>query len=109
SLETDRLGESEAFMKKLGMRAIVKSDAVAVLELRGGTHLVLRVREKVTPGEVPFDLMVDDLEETHQRFTEMGLAPSAIEKGRIHRSFKVREPAGHIIKFNSTHVSGRPV
>jgi hypothetical protein len=38
-LETDRLEETEQFMRKIGMRSIVQRPEVAVLELRGGTHL----------------------------------------------------------------------
>lgn len=109
-LETDRLAESAEFMRKLGMRSIVERPEVAVLELRGGTHLVLIAKPKVIAGAAPFDLMVDDLSETHKRLTELGLVPTAIERvSPDHEGFTVREPAGHVIKFYSTHVSGRPV
>lgn len=109
-LETDRLGETAEFMRKLGMRPVVQRPEVAVLELRGGTHLVLLAKQEVNAGNAPFDLMVDDLSETHKRFTELGLAPTAI--GRVspdHEGFTVKEPAGHVITFYSDHVSGRPV
>ncbi len=109
SLSTDHLDESHEFMKKLGMRSIVQSENVAVLELRAGTHLVLLRQDEITPGPAPFDLMVEDLVATHRQLSEMGLAPSEISEGRIHRSFTVREPSGHTITFNSTHVSDRPV
>jgi catechol 2,3-dioxygenase-like lactoylglutathione lyase family enzyme len=108
-LSTDRLDESETFMRTIGMRPIVKRQDLAVLELRGGTHLVLRAQAEVVPGPAPFDLMVEDIDATHQYFTQLGLAPSAIEAGRIHRWFQVREPAGHTITVNSTHVSDQPV
>jgi hypothetical protein len=64
-LETDRLEETESFMRKIGMRPIVETRDVAVLELRGGTHLVLVATPKVTAGEAPFDLMVEDLHATY--------------------------------------------
>ena len=109
-LETDRLAATDEFMRKLGMRPIIQRPEVAVLELRGGTHLVLLANPKVIAGTAPFDLMVDDLAETHKRFTELGLAPTAIETvSPDHEGFTVREPAGHVIKFYSTHVSDRPV
>ena len=41
---------------------------------------------------------------------ELGLSPTPIERvSPEHEGFKVREPAGHIIRFLSNHVSGLPV
>jgi hypothetical protein len=109
-LETDRLGESEAFMRMIGMRPIAHRDDVAVLEIRGGTHVVLVAKEVVQPGAAPFDLMVDDLQATHQRFVNLGLSPTPIQSVLSdHQQFVVQEPAGHSITFFSSHVSGRPV
>jgi catechol 2,3-dioxygenase-like lactoylglutathione lyase family enzyme len=109
-LETDRLEETEQFMRKLGMRPIVKTADVAVLELRGGTHLALVAKPEVVAGAAPFDLMVEHLQATHEHFTELGLAPTPIESmSPNHQGFLVREPAGHIITFFSNHVSGQPV
>ena len=109
-LETDRLEESATFMRKLGMRPIVERPEVAVLELRGGTHLVLISKPKINAGDAPFDLMVEDLEGSHKSFTELGLDPTPIERvSPEHEGFKVREPAGHLITVYSNHVSGQPV
>ena len=109
-LETDRLAETEQFMRTIGMRSVVQRPNVAVLELRGGTHLVLTPGTGAAPREAPFDLMVEDLEATHQRFIELGLNPTPIGPASAnHRTFSVREPAGNIITFMSNHVSGRPV
>ena len=109
-LETDRLAETAEFMRKLGMRPIIQRPEVAVLELRGGTHLVLIAKPQVIAGNAPFDLMVEDLGETHKRFTELGLAPTAIERvSPEHEGFTIHEPAGHVIMFYSNHVSGGPV
>jgi hypothetical protein len=109
-LETDRLEETAQFMRKLGMRPIVERREVAVLELRGGTHLVLIPKPEVSAGNAPFDLMVDDLQETHKAFIDLGLAPTPIERmSPEHEGFTVREPAGHVITFYSNHVSGQPV
>lgn len=109
-LETDRLEETEHFMRKIGMRSIVKRPEVAVLELRGGTHLVLLARPEIIAREAPFDLMVEDLRATHQRFLDLGLAPTPIEKASPeHERFLLREPAGNTIVFFSNHVSDQPV
>lgn len=108
-LTTDRLPESHAFMLKLGMRPIAQGDGYAVLELRAGTHLVLLARDGIEPGPAPFDLMVEDLDATHRRLSEQGLSPSEISDGRIHRSFSVRDPSGHVVTFNDSHASDQPV
>jgi len=109
-LETDRLAESANFMRKLGMRLIVERSEVAVLELRGGTHLVLIAKPKVVAGDAPFDLMVEDLRATHKSFVELGLEPTPIERlSPEHEYFRVREPAGHVLSCLSNHVSGNPV
>lgn len=106
-METDRLAETAQFMLTIGMRSVVQRPEVAVLELRGGTHLVLTPSTGTAPGEAPFDLMVEDLEATHRRFTELGLNPTPIGTASAnHRTFSVREPAGNIITFFSSHVSG---
>ena len=109
-LETDRLAESAAFMRKIGMRPVVERPEVAVLELRGGTHLVLIAKPTITARDAPFDLMVEDLRATRESFVELGLDPTPVEKlSREHDYFKVREPAGHTISIVSNHVSGEPV
>lgn len=109
SLDTDRLDETDAFMETLGMRSIFKSDTVAILELRGGTHIVLNAKSVVEPRGAGFDLMVEELDTTHRRFQELGLKVSEISRGKIHDSFVITEPAGNTIKFNSTHVGDLPV
>jgi hypothetical protein len=110
-LETDRMEESVRFMLAIGMRPISQGPDVSVLELRGGTHLILLCKDPIVGGEAGFDLMVDDLEATHARLTQLGLAPSPIEpRPQLdHDVFCVREPAGHLITIFSSHASGDPV
>ena len=110
-LPTDRMAESAQFMRTIGMRPVFDGPDVSVYEMRGGTHLILMKKNKVDAAEASFDLMVDDLHATHQRFTSLGLAPSPIEARPAidHEVFTVREPAGHVITFFSSHVSGKPV
>jgi hypothetical protein len=110
-LVTDRLQESAAFMQKIGMRSVYEGRDVAILELRGGTHLVLTRKDTVVPGPAPFDLMVDDLHDAHRLFTSLGLEPTAIEAipSVSHERFTIQEPAGHVLSVYSSHVDGRPV
>jgi 4-hydroxyphenylpyruvate dioxygenase-like putative hemolysin len=111
ALDTNRMTETARFMRSVGLRPIFEGPDVSVFEMRGGTHLLLMRKEKVVPGDAAFDLMVDDLREAHRRFTSLGLAPSTIEaRAQIdHEVFTVREPAGHVITFFSSHASGKPV
>lgn len=96
------------FFVRHGMRGILERDNFAILELRGGTHLILDEAEAAIPeGErAPFDLMVDDIDEAHRRFVEDGAEATAIERGNIHDSFSVKGPSGYSIPINSSHVAG---
>lgn len=109
-MNTDRMDESAHFMRAIGMRPIFEGPQVSVYELRGGTHLILMRQDNVAGSDAPFDLMVDDLHATHDRFVTLGLAPSSIEARPAidHEVFTVREPAGHVITFFSSHASGKP-
>jgi catechol 2,3-dioxygenase-like lactoylglutathione lyase family enzyme len=100
------VGESADFWRDLGMREIERNDHVAVLELRGGTHLLLLPGTPPGDAGAPFDLMVEDLDATHSEWTARGLDVSAIERGRIHASFTVRDPNGYRVTVNSSHVAG---
>jgi len=73
--------------------------------------LILMLKDKIVVGDAPFDLMVDDLRATHQRFNSLGLAPTPIEARPAidHEVFTIREPAGHVITFFSSHVSGKAI
>ena len=84
-------------------------DEFAVLEMRGGTHLVLTSDPDSNLVKGSFDLMVDDLDATHARFSELGLGPGDIDRGQIHDCFELREPGGSLITFNSSHVGDLPV
>ena len=110
-LDTDRMEESTAFMRTIGMRPIFDGPKVSVYEMRGGTHLILLLKESVTAGDASFDLMVDDLQATHERLSSLGFSPSPIEARPAvdHKVFTIREPAGHVITFFSSHASGKPV
>ena len=99
------------YWSALGMRFIASGDGFAVLELRGGTHLVLLPAESpVEPGTpVPFDVMVDDIDAAHADYAARGLAPSPLREGRIHRSFRLTDPSGYELTVNSTHASDLPL
>ncbi|MGB0911085.1 MAG: VOC family protein [Nitrospirales bacterium] len=101
------------YFVQLGMRHIHHDHEFAVLELRGGTHLVLENPEEgqtIHPGQTPpFDLMVNDLQVAHGSCVELGMNPSSIESRRIHSNFYLNGPDGYRIRMTSSHTSGRPV
>lgn len=83
-------------MRMVGMRPSFDEPEVFVYEMREGTHLTLKRTDRVATGHASFDLMVDDLHATHERFRSVGLDPSSIESrpAMDHEVFTAREPSG---------------
>jgi hypothetical protein len=110
-LNVSDVGAAARWLETVGLRPIVTREELAVLELRGGTHVVVRqAGEPPVPGTgAPFDLMVDDVDATHRDYAEKGLSPSPIRRGRIHDSFIVAGPDGWAFTVNSSHASGQPI
>lgn len=105
-LPVSDVARSADFWQEVGMREVERNPHVAVLELRGGTHLVLVPGTPPPDADAPFDLMVDDLDATHAEWKERGFEPSPIERGNIHSAFTVRDPDGYRVTINSSHVVG---
>lgn len=105
------VGAAARWLETVGLRPIVTAGELAVLELRGGTHVVVRKAEQPpNPGTgAPFDLMVDDIDATHRDYAEKGLSPSPVRRGRIHDSFDLAGPDGWSFTVNSSHASGQPI
>lgn len=110
-LNVTRVDEAADWFEAIGMRRIFRGDTVSVLELRGGTHLVLlpAKRKARAPREAPFDLMVDDVDATRADWRASGVKASRIRRGRIHDSFSVTGPDGWTIEIVSSHTSRHPV
>ena len=110
-LEVEDVGDAYAFFLQHGMRDIFKGEDFGVLELRGGTHLVLsRTGETIEPGrKAPFDLMVDDIDAAHAEFTEAGTTATEITRGRIHDTFHIEGPSGWRFAVTSSHAGDRAV
>ena len=96
------------FFAGQGLRPIGEGADFAVLELRGGTHLLLmRTRQRIKPRtEAPFDLMVDDIAGAHARWSEQGFTVSPITHARSHEQFWLSDPDGNRVLVNSSHVMG---
>jgi len=110
-LSSTDVGAAERWLVSVGLRPIFAGDDLAVLELRGGTHVVVRKAEQPPTGgaAAPFDLMVDDIEAARRDYAEKGLRPSDISRGRIHDSFHLTGPDGYDFTVNSSHAGERPV
>lgn len=113
TLRSSDVATSANFYRALGLRLIMETAGMAILELRGGTHLLL-FRAKSKPKEGPvrsFDFMVDDVDAFRERVAGSGVegTPVAIDERGGHRWFEVRDPDGHRISIYSSHVAGRSV
>jgi catechol 2,3-dioxygenase-like lactoylglutathione lyase family enzyme len=95
----------------LGLREIAEGADYAVLELRGGTHLVVeRAARRIRPGTAaPFDLMYEDIDEVRDRCRRLGCRASRLRASAIHRSFTVAGPEGYRVTITSSHAGKRPV
>ena len=111
SLRVTDVPQATKYFVTLGLRLIHQTQTIAVLELRGGTHLVLRpTPEPIQPGaKAPFDLMVDDIGKARQEYGAVGMNPSEIETGMVHRWFTLVGPDGYELTVTSSHTSGRVV
>ncbi len=99
------LAAGTRFYVALGCRLIAELETLSVLELRGGTHLVLREGE-AAGGKAGFDIMVDDVDATREQYAELGFAPTPIERGTIHDHFTLQDPAGSTLTITSSHAQG---
>ena len=101
------------FYEQLGMRLCMSWEGMAILELRGGTHLLLiegndEMQQVLDPV---FDMMVDDLASYRQQLRDLDIDTSEITNHPMihHQRFYVEDPDGHRIAIHSDHTDGRPV
>ena len=113
TLRVSDVGLAADFYHALGLRPILKQEELAILELRGGTHLILfRAKGKPKAGPVRvFDFMVEDIEAAHAVMEKAGVGGTAICEDHLagHLWFEVTDPDGHVLKVFSSHTGGRPV
>ena len=103
--------ESAEFFATLGLRTVMAESQMAILELRGGTHLLLFADEakfKTIPND-NFDLMVSDVEAFHDSLHSKGIRVSQLKQDRFHTYFEASDPDGAKWRINSDHTEGRPV
>ena len=113
TLRVSDVGRAHSFYRALGLRSVLNREELAILELRGGTHLILfQASDKPKAQRVrTFDFMVDDIEAAHAAMERAGVKGTAIDEDHIagHLWFDVTDPDGHVLKVFSSHTGGRPV
>ena len=99
---------SATFYEIVGKRRVAVMAPFAVMELRGGTHLVIRTAEKPAPEAAPFDFMVDDLPATREKFGAAGVPMSGVSRDELntHDQFTITDPDGNTITVKDSHVVG---
>jgi hypothetical protein len=109
--EVASVPEEADWLEALGVRPIVRQRDFAVMELRGGTHIVLtRAEGKIAPGaEAPFDFIVDDVDAMREACAAQGFKPGRMSRGRIHDRFELTDPSGYTVTILSSHSGNRPV
>ncbi len=81
------------FYEKIGMRTVAVFEQLAAMEMRGGTHLLIRYDpEQVAPGPVGWDLMVDDIDATHDKWQAEGVPVTDIVMESPHRVLRGHRP-----------------
>lgn len=88
---------------EIGMRPVVLFERMAIIELAGGTHIVIAAG---AAGGQDLDFIVDDIDETHAVLAAAGANPSAIRRGSPHDSFDATDPEGNRLAVHSTHAIG---
>ena len=96
-------------LEVVGVRVLMVRPRMAILELRGGTHIVLRRHSEAYPVEATFDLMFDDIDAAHREFQDAGFEVSSITNGGIHSSFRAVAPERFTLDVSSSHAGNRAV
>lgn len=92
-----------AFYTEIGMRLVVDLGHMAIIELRGGTHIIL---QSGPTGQGSLDLMVDKIDETREIFIAVGAAVTDISRGTPHDRFDTVDPEGNKLVVWSSHAVG---
>ena len=124
------LGVSYQFYADLGLRQIGIFPDVAIIELRGGTHILLFPQNDEAPFPLTashlgqrgafftehLDLLIngktrDDLEVYRATLLKNGIAPGEITQERLfgHDYFQLADPDGHGVTVYTSHVGELPV
>ncbi|MFI4972995.1 MAG: VOC family protein [Caulobacterales bacterium] len=126
ALTVANLEASHKFYEDVGLRSFMKDDEMGILELRGGTHLLLFRRDG--PGQPAsggpldqkpaerIDLMIagrtfEDLDAFRSRLVAQGIQASPIPDQRFfgHYAFQATDPDGNQVTISTSHASDLPI
>ncbi|MDN7472910.1 VOC family protein [Burkholderia orbicola] len=129
-MKVQDVDESYRFYTGLGLRAFGAFPGMAIIEMRGGTHLLLfkkgddqtatlldsRSGQRPDFSSEKIDLMIGghtkaDLESYRAGLITKGYSPSAIADGELygHHYFSMQDPDGNGISVYTSHCSDKPV
>ena len=91
------------FYVEIGMRPVVSFDRMAIIELLGGTHIIISAGQA---GGQQLDLIVNDIDETHAIVAAAGGAPGEILGGCPKSTFVASDPEGNQLTIHSTNAIG---
>jgi len=112
ALTVSDVAASALFYTDLGLKPCHEGGGIAILELRGGTHLLLFSREigAAIPTAERVDLMISgrtrsELEAYREGVAERGLKASAIpdEDFYGHYMFSLKDPDGNEVVVATSH------
>lgn len=113
TLRVADVARAAAFYAELGLRPLMQQPSMAILELCGGTHLLLfKAKRAPKAGSVhSFDFMVADIEALRARLADAGVETTDPADDQVsgHRWFQARDPDGHLLRIYSDHTEGRAV
>lgn len=97
-------------LRRVGVRVLVSGPGMAILELRGGTHIVVREDTRLSDAyRAEFDLMFDRADDAAAVFQQAGFEVGPIRRGSIHDTFRASAPEGFSLSVTSSHAGDRPV
>jgi|SRR5450830_231028 catechol 2,3-dioxygenase-like lactoylglutathione lyase family enzyme len=129
-MKVTNIEASYQFYIGLGLRAFDTFPGMAIVELRGGTHLLLFQKDDGQSsalqdshvGQRPdfvsekLDLMIagrtkSDLELFRAGLIDKGYSPLAVADGALygHHYFSIQDPDGNGVSFYTNHCSDKPV
>ena len=103
SLAAADIEKLAGFYIEIGMRPVVNMGHMAIIELAGGTHIVI---SSGAAGGQQLDLIVDDIDEAHGILAAADGAPGEIRRGSPHSTFVATDPEGNRLTIHSTHAIG---
>src|SRR6185295_8369874 len=110
-MKTVNVKVTTQFYVDLGLRKVMETAGMTIVELRGGTHLLFFKNSGgfKSPPKAKFDLMVDDVLDFQKMLKKKDKKVSAIKKDPMsgHDKFLVTDPDGRNITISSSHTEDR--